>query len=65
MIEIRDVKKEIDQGVPKQKTIPPEIKERLSILKSKIDSIEYHRTSLSDYEAWVAEYNEIVGRFIK
>lgn len=65
MIEIRNVKKEIDQGVPKQKTIPLEIKERLSILKSKIDSIEYHRTSLSDYEAWVAEYNEIVGRFIK
>lgn len=65
MIEIRNVKKEIDQGVPKQKTIPPEIKERLSILKSKIDSIEYHRTSLSDYEAWIAEYNEIVGRFIK
>lgn len=65
MIEIRNVKKEIDQGVPKQKTLPPEIKERLSILKSKIDSIEYHRTSLNDYETWVAEYNEIVGRFIK
>lgn len=65
MIEIRNVKKEIDQGVPKQKAVPPEIKERLSILKSKIDSIEYHRTSLNDYEAWFAEYNEIVGRFIK
>lgn len=65
MIEIRNVKEEIDLGVPKQKTLEPEVKERLSILKNKINSVEYHKTALKDYENWVIEYNEILERIAK
>ena len=46
MIEIRNVKEEIDLSIPRQKTLEPEVKERLSILKHKIDSVEYHKIGL-------------------
>lgn len=65
MIEIRNVKEEIDLSIPRQKTLEPEVKERLSILKHKIDSVEYHKTTLKDYENWVIEYNEILERITK
>lgn len=68
MLEKRDINAEINTGVDlliKQKVkneLDEESKSRLKTLKTKIDNVEPYETSIKDYESWIREYNELLGR---
>lgn len=63
MLEQRDLKAEINAKVAirvsKQKN---KNSQRLDELKHKIDTVKPYETPLRDYQRWVREYNELLGK---
>lgn len=68
MLQQRDIEAEINTAVDEllKKKVKQELNEenknRLKVLKSKIDNVEPYETLISDYEGWIKEYNELLGR---
>lgn len=62
MLKERNLQEEINASLKTSYQRPVEEVERLNFLKNKLNSISYFETSLSDYEKWLKEYNDLVGR---
>lgn len=63
MIEKRDIQKEIKNLVELKKAKQNnKNSDRLDELKTRLNSVRPYETPLKDYQKWVKEYNELLGR---
>lgn len=58
----RNLQEEIKVGQVNIYQRPTNEVERLNYLKNKLKSVSYFETPLKDYEKWLKEYNDLLGR---